>query len=187
MDNNANIQPRITNNNPKFSITDKIGIGRQILKWRMSQFILGPIPFNKARQMNITMNMLFAVPKTDGSSRPILNLSDRSKTGTSVNDKLDNRWCTVEYIQQKELIELLIAAGPNAWLWAKDLTDGYYNISIKKSDIAKLGFIFDGKIYLYQVLPMGLASAPRIFTEFMHFPIGRSSMIVQICTILKLI
>ena len=114
---------------------------------------------------------MFAVPKPDGTSRPILNLSDCTIHSHSVNDTLDPNWCTVEYIQHKEIIELLIAMGPGAWLWAKDLADGYYNIPIRKEDIAKLGFWFDGKIFLYQVLPMGLGTAPRIFTEFMSFPI----------------
>ena len=61
--------------------------------------------------------------------------------------------------------------GKNAWLWAKDLKDGYYNVSVNKTDIHKLGFMFDGKIYIFQRLPMGLSSSPNIFTEFMHFPI----------------
>ena len=117
------------------------------------------------------MNMLFRVMKPDGSSRPILNLADESSTGYSINDVLQSKWCTVEYIQQKEIIEILLALGPGAWLWAKDLVDGYYNVSVREEDIAYLAFSFDGKVYAFQVLPMGLSSSPRIFTDYMHFPI----------------
>lgn len=162
---------RSKSKNPRFSIRDKLGIGKQLLKWRRKRWVLGPLPLQKAMGISLTINMLFAVPKPDGNSRPILNLADKFLTGCSVNDKLDPAWCTVEYIQQREIIQTLQALGPNAWLWAKDLVDGYYNVSIRKADVAKLGFMFDGKIYLFQVLPMGLASSPRIFTEFMHFPL----------------
>ena len=162
---------RLSNNNPKFSFRDKIGIGRQVLKWRLKQYVLGPLPYSKAKELGVTLNRIFAVPKPDGTARPILNLSDRRDTIRAVNDDLQSKWRTVEYIQQKEIIEMLLAAGKGAWMWAKDLIDGFYNISVKKCDIAKLGFVFDGKIYLFQVLPMGLSTSPRIFSDFMHFPL----------------
>jgi len=162
---------RISNSNPSFSDTEKLSIGTQILKWRLNNFLIGPIPFTKARELQIVTNQFFAVPKTDGTSRGILNLSDSRNFGFSINDCLDPHWCTVEYLQQLEIIELLHILGPGAYIWAKDILDGYYNINIRKHFVHKLGFYFDNKIYLFQVLPMGLASSPRIFTEFMHFPI----------------
>ena len=115
--------------------------------------------------------MLFGVPKPDGSTRPILNLSDKKHVGYSINDKLDPSLCTVEYCQTKQVVETVQALGKNAWLWARDLKDGYYNVSINESDINKLGFMFEGRIYIFQRLPMGLSSSPKIFTDFMKFPI----------------
>ena len=115
--------------------------------------------------------MLFGVPKPDGSTRPILNLSDKKLFNYSINDIIDPDLCTVEYAQTKQVVETVRALGKNAWLWAKDLKDGYYNVSVNKKDVHKLGFLFDGKIYIFQRLPMGLSSSPNIFTEFMHFPI----------------
>ena len=115
--------------------------------------------------------MLFGVPKPDGTTRPILNLSDKKNIGISINQMLDPSLCTVEYAQTKQVVETVRALGKNAWLWAKDLKDGYYNVPIHKSDVFKLGFIFEGKIYVFQRLPMGLSSSPKIFTDFMKFPI----------------
>ena len=43
--------------------------------------------------------MLFGVPKPDGSTRPIFNLSDESIYKYAINDVLDKQWYTVEYIQ----------------------------------------------------------------------------------------
>ena len=59
----------------------------------------------------------------------------------------------------------------DAYLWSKDLKDGYYNISVHKSDIFNLSSKFAGKIYLSQTVPVGLSSSPKIFIDFMKFPI----------------
>eukprot|EP01083_Nonionella_stella_P042829 115600_1 len=101
-----------------------------------------------AKHNNVTLNMLFGVPKPDGSTRPILKLSDKSGFGFSVNDRLDSNLCTVEYVQQKELIQTVKLMGPGAYLWAKDIKDGYNNVPIRYADIFNLGFEFAGKLYL---------------------------------------
>ena len=107
--------------------------------------------------------------KGENKVRPILNLSDKSVVGSSINDHLYEDVCTVEYIQQFEIIETLRALGPNAWMWAKDLKWGYNNVPIREADVRYLCFYFDERIHCYQVLTMGLASSPKIFTDFMSF------------------
>ena len=166
-----NYPPRLSNNNPSFSVSEKIGIAQQLEKWLKTGIVLGPFDEDYAIQNNITIHMLFGVPKPDGSTRPILNLSDKSNYNYSINNIIDPDLCSVEYAQTKQVVETVRALGKNAWLWAKDLKDGYYNVSISDKDIHKLGFKFDGKIYIFQRLPMGLSSSPNIFTDFMHFPI----------------
>ena len=161
--------PRLTNNNPKFNCKELLGIGSQLRKWLKTGIVIGPIDETYARQRGITLNQLFGVPKPDGSTRPILNLSDDNLLNYSINDLLDEDWCSVEYIQTHELVQIVSALGVGAYLWAHDLRDGYYNVSVHLSDIHNLGFQFDGKIYLFQRLPMGLSSSPKIFTDFMFF------------------
>ena len=75
-----------------------------------------------------------------------------------------------EYAQTKQVVETVRAVGKNAWLWAKVLKDGYYNVFVDKKDVHKLRCMFDGKIYIFQRLPMCLSSAPNVLTEFMLFP-----------------
>ena len=168
--------PRLANDNPAFTTTDKIGIGQQLQKWLKTGIVIGPFDKTYAKQNGVSLHMLFGVPKPDGSTRPILNLSDKKGIGFSINELLNPSLCTVEYAQTKQVVETVRALGKNAWLWAKDLKDGYYNVPIHKSDIHKLGFVFEGKIYLFQRLPMGLSSSPKIFTEFMKFPIWAIKM-----------
>ena len=69
--------------------------------------------------------MLFGVLKPDGTTKPILNLSDKAGLGDSINKLLDPELCSVEYAQTKQVVETVRALGKAAWLWAKNLKDGY--------------------------------------------------------------
>ncbi|MCP4911012.1 MAG: hypothetical protein GY907_09930, partial [Bacteroidetes bacterium] len=153
-------QPRFKITNPIFSVAEKLGIGTQVAKWLKTGIVIGPISNVHAHTVGITLNMLFGVPKPDGSTRPILNMSDKSVFNYSVNDLLDPLLCTVEYAQMREVVHIVRALGKGAYLWAKDIQDGYYNVSVHKNDIYDLGFVFENKIYIFQRLPMGLSSSP---------------------------
>ena len=72
-------------------------------------------------------------------------------------------------IKFRELVASIKALGQGAWLCAKDIEDGYYNVSVRKQDVWFLGFYFEGQIYVFQRIPMGLSSSPGIFMRFMHF------------------
>lgn len=114
------------------------------------------------------------MPKGNGGVRPILNLADDSGIGKSLNDFIkedDPDACKVEYIQQLEIVERIRSVGKGGYLWCKDLKWGFNNLPIAEEDVKYLAFEFDGKKWCYQVLPMGLTTAPKSFTEFMHFPI----------------
>ena len=167
---------RISNDNPKFSFNEKIGIGQQLQKWLKTGIVIGPFDESFAKDNDASLHMIFGVPKPDGTTRPILNLSDKKGLGFSINEILNPKLCTVEYAQTKQVVETVRALGKNAWLWAKDLKDGYYNVSVHSSDVFKLGFVFEEKIYFFQRLPMGLSSSPKIFTDFMSFPIWAIKM-----------
>ena len=77
---------RLSNNNPKFNYQDLIGIGTQVLKWLKSGVIVGPISEEFAKRNNVSIHMLFGVPKPDGTTRPILNLSDKKVIEYCIND-----------------------------------------------------------------------------------------------------
>ena len=162
---------RLSNNDPSFSISEKRGMAQQLEKWLETGIVLGPFDTYYAKENNFTLHMSFGVTKPDGSTRPILNLSDETMFNYSINVLIDPKSCTVEYAKTKQVVKAVRAFGKNAWLWAKDLKNGCYNVSVNKKDVHKLGFIFDEKIYMFQRLSMGLSSSPNIFTEFMHFPI----------------
>ena len=126
---------RVCDNQPSFSIDEKIGIGQQLQKWLRTGVVVGPFDVDYAKHNDVTSRMLFGVPKPDGATRPILNLSDKRGVGCSINEVLDPNLCTVECAQLKEGVQVVQALGKDAWLWAKDLKDGHYDVPIHESDI----------------------------------------------------
>lgn len=154
------------------SSEEQLAIALGFLKLRRIQCLVGPLPWVTCRQLKgVTVNSMFALRKPDGTYRSIINMSDKSGTGVSVNMRIHKKDKKVVYIREREIIEILMAAGPLAHFWVKDLVDGFYNVSIREEDIKRLCIRFDGQLYAFQRLPMGLASSPKIFTEFMHFPL----------------
>ena len=119
----------------------------------------------------MTISMIFTVPKPDGTYRGILNLSDKSSTGVSVNMCITERFKHITYVQQREIVTKMSAVGPTGYLWVKDLEDGFHNVPIAPADLDHLCIRMDNKIYQFQRLPMGLSSSPHLFTKFMHFPL----------------
>ena len=69
---------RPSNDNPSFSISKKIDIVQQLEKWLKTGIVFGPFDTNYAKRNNITLHMLLGVPKHDGSTRSILDLSDET-------------------------------------------------------------------------------------------------------------
>ena len=51
------------------------------------------------------------------------------------------------------------------WFASIDLTDAYFHIAIRKTSRRFLSFIIGNRPYSFQVLPFGLATAPRVFTK----------------------
>ena len=153
---------------PDFSWAESIGVYKAFLKWYRTGCLYGPLE----EEPDMTCSMVFAVPKPKPNEfRGILNLSDRSVTGTSINDCITEVFRHVEYIAQCEIIERMIAVGKGAWLWVKDLDTGFHNVPVHVDDIYRLCIRFKGRIWAFQRLPMGLTSSPNLFTEFMHFPL----------------
>ena len=125
--------------------------------------------YNVCNKKYYHFTLLFGVPKPDGSTRHILNLSDETTFNHSTKNLIHLKSCTVEHAQTTQVVETVRALGKNAWLRAKDLKDGHYNVPVNEKDVHELGFMFDWKIYIFQRFSMGSHSFPNIFTEFMHF------------------
>ncbi|CAL9704266.1 unnamed protein product [Knipowitschia caucasica] len=98
----------------------------------------------------------FLIPKKDGNLRPILDLRGLNRFIRPLRCKM----LTVSRVRQ------FICRGD--WFVTIDLKDAYFQIPIWKGHWRFLRFVFNGKVYEFQVLPFGISLAPRTFTRCME-------------------
>ncbi|XP_011858818.1 PREDICTED: uncharacterized protein LOC105556344 [Vollenhovia emeryi] len=99
---------------------------------------------------------IFLTPKTDGTSRFILNLKELNESISTEHFKLENIRTARDLLRQDSFMVTL------------DLKDAYYVVPIKESDRKYLRFAFRGKHFEFCCLPFGLNIAPYIFTKIMR-------------------
>ena len=147
---------------------EKIKMIETIIKWHNKGFLMGPFPANSPIADYCRINPVFCVDKPDGSVRPVVNYS-KVIGENSLNGLLNPDWCTVEYIQRKEIVYTIKTAGPGALMWAKDLENGYFNLKVSEQVTKTIAFVFMGLLFIPMILAFGLSSAPKIFTDFMLY------------------
>ena len=96
---------------------------------------------------------LFAIPKSSGGFRPILDLSPLNKFLKKVRFQMDSPDSIRRAIQ------------PRDWTTSLDLKDAYFHISIAKIDRKCLMFTWRHQVYQHKVLPFGLSLFPWVFTK----------------------
>ena len=57
---------------------------------------------------------------------------------------------------------------PGPWAVSLDLQDAYFHVPVDPRDTKYLRFAYDGEIFEFQVLPLGLSTAPRTFTHLVR-------------------
>ena len=88
------------------------------------------------------------------------------RSGFSVNTEVIDEWATVQYVQFREVVEMVRSLGKGAWLWTVDAKDAYLRVPIKRDAMQFMGFKFFGRLFIFTSLSFGLASAPKIYTRF---------------------
>jgi hypothetical protein len=98
---------------------------------------------------------IFVVPKPDGSHRLIFNMKNCNQAVLYRHFKMDT------------LASILSLVTPGAYMATIDLRHAYYTIPIASEHQKFLKFLWNGNLYQFTALPMGLSSSPRIFTKLM--------------------
>ena len=96
---------------------------------------------------------IFLVPKKSGGQRPVINL------------KALNQFVHAEHLKMEGIHTLRDLLRPGDWLGKIDLKDAYLVIPIHQTHRDYLRFQFVGKTYHFTCLPLGLSSAPWVFTK----------------------
>jgi hypothetical protein len=107
------------------------------------------------REKGDWVSNIFGRLKKDGSMRLILNLKQ-------LNPMLVYRHFKMDTIQN-----VISMVRPNCFMASIDIKDAYYAISITQDNQKYMKFQWGSLYYCYQVLVMGLSSAPERYTKLM--------------------
>ncbi len=115
----------------------------------------------------------FSRTRSDGTVkvRVIHDLSYSEPPGMAVNDHIDSEFCHVNYTSVDHAVAILSKYDSPAFMVKCDMSDAFNSVLVHPEDRQLLGFSWpapDGSTQYYHmnVLPFGLSSAPRIFSDF---------------------
>ena len=107
---------------------------------------------------------LGAAPKTDGSYRLVLDLSQPE--GFSVNEGIDKAEFPTEYTHFDKATDLIRHIGIGCKLTKIDIKHAYRLLPVRKEDWPLLVYQWEGSYYVDLVLPFGGRSSSSIFVTF---------------------
>jgi hypothetical protein len=107
---------------------------------------------------------LSAVPKPDGSTRLVFDLSQPH--GESVNDFISKDEFPTSYTHFDTATELVHLTGKGCFLTKVDIKHAYRLLPVRPEDRPLLVYFWEGKYYVDLVLPFGGRSSASIFTSF---------------------
>ncbi len=98
--------------------------------------------------------------RTPGKYRMILNLKKLNLNMEKIHFKMDTLLSTLAMIE------------PGMKMLSVDFSDAYYSLAVAPHHRKYLRFEFEGKLYEFKVVPMGLTLAPRFFTKVLKIPLS---------------
>ena len=104
---------------------------------------------------SVFFSRVFLVPKKNGKLRLILDLSAL------------NEWLVCPSFKMDHAQVVRDALSPDMWATSIDLSDAYLHIPIRAAHYRFLVFQVGNRRFRWLVLPFGLNTAPRVFTDVM--------------------
>lgn len=130
---------------------DEVGAINQ----QMERFLQKGIVVPTVREENDFISNIFSKPKSDGSVRIILDLSQLNDEIEKLHFKMNSLQTALDMIRQ------------GCFMASVDLRDAYYSVKIHPRCQKLLKFFWQGQLYQFVGMPNGLTSAPRTFTKLM--------------------
>ena len=126
---------------------------------------LGPFSLTDAPPLT-HLSKFAVIPKghTPGKWRLITDLS--SPKGQSVNDVIAPPICSLRHITVDEIATVAAGLGHGALIAKLDVEAASRIVPVHPDNRLLLGVQWQGAIYVDAMLPFGLRSVPKIFTEF---------------------
>jgi len=121
-------------------------------------------PRDTAKQLNIQLSPLGAIPKKNKPDKWRLIMDLSSPRGSSVNDGISKEDCSFHYTSVDLAVQQIRQLGPGTLMGKMDIEQAYRNIPVAPCDRRLLGLEWQSQTYVEKVLPFGLRSAPIIFS-----------------------
>ena len=152
----SNVQSLIGNENIALDIALKeVQLGR----------VAGPFPCIPLP--NLRISPVGLVPKKDGSWRLIHHLS--YPENASVNDFIDEKYCSVRYSSFDTALEMLAMLGQGAIAARLDIKSAFRLLPIDPKDFELLGFKISNYYFVDKCLPFGCSLSCNLFEKFATF------------------
>lgn len=135
---------------PRFSKSETLSTSLEIQKM-LGKNVIRVVPPKPGQ----VVSHIFLRPKKDGSFRPIVNLREVNKWVEYQHFKMEGLPIAKEILQKGDFMVKL------------DMKDAYFCLPIAERDQHLLCFDWGRRRYAFQVVPFGLASAPRTFTKLL--------------------
>ena len=135
----------------------------------MKEVRLGRVagPFSICPLPNLRVSPVGLVPKKDGSWRLIHHLS--YPNNFSVNDFIDQKFCTVQYTSFDSALAMLANLGRGAIAARLDIKSAFRLLPISPSDFELLGFKISDHFFIDKCLPFGCSLSCNLFEKFATF------------------
>jgi hypothetical protein len=113
----------------------------------------------------VRLSPLGAVHTSD-KDRVIVDFSAPHRRGQSLNGALHDDWTTVQYSSFRDRVAMAVAIGKDGLLWSIDAKDAYLQLKVRPDQRHFLAVEWANVVFVFAVMMLGLASAPRIYTLF---------------------
>jgi hypothetical protein len=133
-----------------FSREEKLHIDQEI-----DRFLNMGIIEKASDPMHGYISNIFTRPKKSGGYRIILNLKPLNNDIEHIHFKMDTLKSAINLMRK------------DCYFASIDLKDAYYSVAVHPSDRKYLQFYWGDQCFQFTSLPMGLSSAPRVFTKIM--------------------
>ena len=142
-----------------------------ITDWLIERLQKGTVagPFDSEQDVGFPVYTvpIFTVPKPElGKYRIIQNFSHKYGKFSSINDHIKPENVALTYVAISELALVVYTGGVGAYMFIRDLDQAYYLLPLNPSEYPLMGFKWAGKLWIFKVAGMGVASSPRSFTRF---------------------
>ena len=122
-------------------------------------------PFSPPPLPHLHITRFRVIPKKHQPGKWHLILDLSSLVGHSVNDSIRKDPFTVQYMKVDNIIDRIMSLGWGTLLAKFDVESAYRIIPIHPNDHYCFGMIWQGNYFVDMALPVGLCSAPYIFSS----------------------